>query len=776
LSDVDVDAKPRIEPGRRLRFPVLAAIFLLSCAGLIFEIVLTRLFSATIWYHFTFVAMSVALFGWGIGGFALELSGLRAQPDRAARALLWFAALFGVSVPLFLVLFLSRPASPDHLELYFVGALIPFLFGGMALALSFQLFGHDTNRLYFADLLGASMGTLLVPLLLGTLGAETTVLTIGVLPLAAGLLLLRSLGDRVGRVTKLVCVALLVAVAALAVANRVGGFIRIDRAPTKALYKVLAEKPDREIVYDEWNAYSRITAVSGFRQSIHSRIFIDSDAWTNVVRWDGKVESLRHRREAFRFIPFRFHERPQVMIIGPGGGAEIRLALLSGSPQVTAVEMNPLIVDYVKQVGAEAGNVYNRPDVKLVMSEGRNFVRRTDQRYDVILLGFVDSWAAVSSGGLSLTENYLYTADAFREYYDRLTDTGTLVIMRWPTDIPRCVANAVHMLGQQGLSKKEAGRRILAVSKRKPQGKEPVPTLFLLRKSPFPPEQVQRILSEFPDSYAQHAPGVGSASPYGELLAGRISLQAYDDAIPTKADPVTDDRPFYFATVEPHGIPDFMIRLLRGPLIAVLLVLVIVVIQAFRTHENKRALAAGLPYFALLGAGFIMVEVALIHKLILLLGHPIFALCVLLFFTLLWSSLGSLSGRWIRDEKIRRALLLVLPGIGVVLGLALLAVPWAIESALHLGVAARVAVSAALLLPVAFLMGLPFPLGLRQVHRSRGSVAVMWGVNGVMSVVGSNAAMVIAVMFGFSYVIAIGAACYLVALVPVFLWRPGRAA
>ena len=767
----DVTANAKGGSTARLRLSVLVAIFLLSCAGLLFEIVLTRLFSATIWYHFTFVAMSVALFGWGIGGFALELSSLANHPERAGKALVVFSAAFGVSLPLFLVLFLSRPASPDNLEFYFVGALVPFLFGGMALSMAFELFGHDTNRLYFADLLGASMGTLLVPVLLGSLGAETTVLAIGVFPLVASLLLLPTLGKTVGRLARVICVGLLVLVAGVAVANHFGGFVRIGKAPTKALYKVLAAKPGRKIVYDRWNAYSRITAVSGFRKSIHSRIFIDSDAWTNVVRWDGKVSSLEHRRKSFRFVPFRFHHNPKVMIIGPGGGAEIRLALLSGSPKVTAVEMNPLIVDYVKSLGAAAGNVYSRPDVKLVMSEGRNFVRRTSERYDVILLGFVDSWAAVSSGGLSLTENYLYTADAFREYYDHLTDTGTLVIMRWPTDIPRCVANSVYMLRQKGLSAVAAGKRILAVAKWRPKGKEPVPTLFLLRKTPFPQKQVRKILGQFPKSYAFQAPGVGAVSPYKELLSGKTTLAQYDAAFPQKADPVTDDRPFYFATEKPYGLPTFMIRLLRGPLIAVLLVLLVVVIRAFRTHKDKRALGVALPYFALLGMGFIMVEVALIHKLILLLGHPIFALCVLLFFTLLWSSLGSLVGRRIRDDQIRKRLLVILPALGVVLGLALLAVPWAIAGALHLGVAARVAVSALLLLPVAFLMGMPFPLGLRQIRRSNGSVAVMWGINGTLSVVGSNLAMILAVIFGFSTVIVAGAACYLLALIPVALWR-----
>src|SRR6184192_4701898 len=150
---------------------------------------------------------------------------------------------------------------------------------------------------------------------------------------------------------------------------------------------------------------------------------------------------------SYRALPFRLTPNAETLIIGPGGGPDVIAALASGSRKVTAVEMNPLMLKFVRSYGARAGNVYDRPEVETIQSEGRNFISRTNRKFDIILLGFVDSWASVASGGLSLSENYLYTTEAMRAYYDHLSDNGMLVILRWDVDVPRLVSNAVALLG-----------------------------------------------------------------------------------------------------------------------------------------------------------------------------------------------------------------------------------------------------------------------------------------------------------------------------------------
>jgi hypothetical protein len=217
-----------------------------------------------------------------------------------------------------------------------------------------------------------------------------------------------------------------------------------------------------------WNAYSRIDAVEGFPSPNLARLYIDSDAWTNAMQWDGRIESIRKVRDWYRAYPFHFVRNAETLVIGPGGGSDVVVALGSGSPKVTAVEMNPLMLQFVRHYGERSGNLYNRPDVEVIQSEGRNFISRTDRKFGVIFLGFVDTWASVASGGLSLSENYLYTTQAFRAYYDHLTDDGMLVIMRWGADVPRLVSNSVALLGVE-----EAGKRIVILTEKHSTSEDP---------------------------------------------------------------------------------------------------------------------------------------------------------------------------------------------------------------------------------------------------------------------------------------------------------------
>src|SRR5438445_7853008 len=197
------------------------------------------------------------------------------------------------------------------------------------------------------------------------------------------------------------------------------GTFRVKPGTTKAMRNQMDAAPGSHIVQTGWNAYSRIDCVEGLPNSF-ARLYIDSDAWTGIRGWDGKLENVQDMKGSYRALPFRLNPNAETLIIGPGGGPDVVAALASGSKKVTAVEMNPLMLKFVRSYGARAGNLYDRPDVETIQSEGRNFISRTDRKFDVTLLGSVDSWASVASGGLSLSENYLYTAEAMRAYYDHL--------------------------------------------------------------------------------------------------------------------------------------------------------------------------------------------------------------------------------------------------------------------------------------------------------------------------------------------------------------------
>jgi predicted membrane-bound spermidine synthase len=725
-------------------------IFLITFSGLIFEVGLTRIYSATIWYHFTFVIVSVALLGWGLGGFVLHLLKRRVASsiDRAAG----FTLAYACSIPLCLALIVRFPFTPERFTMYFVAPLVPFLLAGMALAMVFDLRRETAGSLYFADLAGASLGAGVVTLLLQSLGGEAALLVASVAPFVAAWSLSRR------PVLRLTAVAGAVVAAALALSNESTGLFRITPGSWKAMHRQMAELPDARVAHTGWNAYSRIDAVEGFPAPNLARLYIDADAWTSAHQWDGRLESVANLRDTYRALPFRLTPGGETLIIGPGGGADVLAALASGSRRVTAVELNPLMIRFVREYGARAGNLYNRPDVEVVLSEGRNFISRTDRRFDVIFLGFVDTWASVNSGGLSLSENYLYTTEAFRAYYDHLTDDGVLVILRWPTDTPRLVSNAIALLGVD-----EAAKRIVSLIERRDGVRDnEAQMLFMLRKRPFSEAETSTIVNDWTIARPVIVPGRHAEPPYDDLLSGRKTLEQYVAESPRRVGPVFDDSPFYFAVEKPWGMATRIAKALLTVVVPVFLLLGLFVLLGKPRGQPAGAYAASVGYFACLGLGFITVELVLLQNLTLLLGHPIFTLSILLFSLLLAGGCGSAMSRYVRG---RRACLIV-TALGVIWAVAL---PRLVPVFLPLPLAARVAIAMLIILPIGLAMGIPFPRGLRRAGRGAlPAPPFYWGLNGVMSVIGSVATVALALAVGFQAAMIAGSGCY--ALAAAFAW------
>jgi len=719
------------------------AVFLITLSGLIFEIALTRIYSATIWYHYAFIAVSVALLGWGLGGVALHLLRRFVIPTMEKAAFL--AMCYAVTIVVCLWLIVQFPFRLERLPLYFIAPLVPFFLAGMALSIIFVLHREIASSLYFADLVGASLGALAVTFLLERLGSESTLLFVAAAPLAAAAFLARRF--------RVVAVVAALVVLGIAVFNQQMLFFRVTPGALKAMQRQMQENAAARVTQTGWNSYSRIDAVEGFPPPNLARLYIDSDAWTNAQEWDGNIESIRGVRDWYRALPFRLVSAPQTLVIGPGGGSDVLVALGSGSPKVTAVELNPLMLRFVRHYGERAGNIYNRPEVEVIQSEGRNFISRTDRKFDVIFLGFVDTWASVASGGLSLSENYLYTTQAFDAYYDHLTNDGLLTIMRWRTDIPRLVSNAVALLGAE-----EASKRLVVLLERRDTPEDPAQMIFMLRKRPFTDAETAAIMSwDLADPII--VPGRRADPPYDDLFSGRQTLAQVNARSSQRMDPVFDDSPFYFAIEKPWGIPSRMqntLSALVGPVVGLLALFVLL---GRPRGKRSRAYAASIIYFGCLGAGFIAVELTLLQHLTLLLGHPVFTLSILLFSILAAGGVGSaLSGR----VPVRWACMAV-AALG---GVSAFVLPKLIPVLLPLDLKMRVAIAVALIAPFGLMMGMPFPQGLRKTGQgSLPAAPFYWGLNGVMSVIGSVGTVLIALVFGFHIAMLAGSACYLLAAI-----------
>lgn len=752
-----------IENGRVIPTPLLLlGIFLISASGLMLEVTLTRIFSATIWYHYAFIAISVALFGWGLGGFSLHILKEKGILKSTHGSLAVASLLFSLSIPIFLWIIIQLPATPNYLSLYFITSVVPFFLVGITLAQAFDIFREITGKLYFADLIGASFGALGITLILGILGGESTALFVAMLPALATLLFSTHRPDFWKAKTFSLGLTSILAVALLIICNSEFHILTIKNAPAKGLYQHMHSDPKLHIVFTKWNSYSRIDGLEGVDPPHIARIYIDSDAWTNVVKWDGKVESMEEATKWFRYIPFRLEKEPKALIIGPGGGADVLLSLVAGSKRVTAVELNPLIVDFVRHYGEKAGNIYNNPNVNLIIDEGRNFISRSNEKYDIISLSFVDSWASVSSGGLALSENYLYTTQAFHEYFDHLTNNGIFVVIRWQVDIPRLVSNSISMMQEYGIPPEEAGNHIAILLADSPKKNEPTQMIFMVKKTPFTKGEGLEIKNLSSKYNPIHIPYVVSSSPYKELFSGRISPDEFYSQFDEKVDPVRDDSPFYFANEKPYGIPTYLMRFLLIPISATFLFFAF----SYSSEAKKKTeTTLFILYFIALGLGFIFIEISILQKFILLLGHPIFTLSVILFSLLISGGIGSfLSGRF-REEVLPKRIFTVCSLIFFISTIYALALPHLIPIFLPFSIQTRIVITFFLLFPLGLFMGMPFPLGIRIVGNSlkSGGVPFYWGLNGIMSVFGSIAAIMIGLGIGFTLTTLAGSASYLLA-------------
>jgi hypothetical protein len=763
-----------ISVNRRLLF---AGIFLISLSGLVLEVAITRIFSAAIWYHYAFVAVSVALLGLGASGLAVQY-GLRRIKGNWVENLAIVSALAMVAfIPVTLYVMHALVSQTAYLPLFMFLFTVPFFLIGIIISSAFNAFAAVAGKLYAADLIGASAGALLVVLFLIWTGGEGATLTVGVIAGITATIFSR-IAKNIGKT--IVCIAFVAfAVSLLFVNYNTQIFvIPTDSTALKDLPIYLREHPGSQIVKTQWNSFSRIDVVEGGKgdEGLAAKIFIDGGAGTNIISWDGNVGSRQELATWMHYLPYKMMEDPKVLVIGSGGGRDVVAALVSGSKDVTSIEINPIIVDTVKSYGDKAGNVYSHEYVRAHVEEGRSFITRTPENYDIIYIPFVDTWASVSSGGLGVSENFLYTLEGFQQYYDHVTDRGKIVTVRWLIDTPRFVSTYVKLLEQNGVPQNEVYKHLIIVTADSYE-QDPSGTMVVFSKSPFTQEEIDF----FSSSFAKYGykpiliPGQVMREPYSHLLTGKIGLEEFNNLFQTKAYYVTDDSPYFLSYEKP--LPAVIQNLLNGSIVIAITFLFIPFAWIWRTNKNngveKRQLSITsiIPYFAALGMGFILIELALLQKLILLLGNPTTTFAILLFTLLVSSGSGSLlSSRIIRSGT--KNLIFVIAGI-VAFGIIYVAsLQPIIYSVIAGSFETKSAVSIAILAPIGLLMGMPLPTGMRLLKANRPEyVPWMWAVNGAFSVLGAVLAVILGIMYGSSTAMLLGILIYLVALGISLTWK-----
>jgi spermidine synthase len=588
---------------------------------------------------------------------------------------------------------------------------------------------------------------------------------------------------RLGRQQVLVVVVFL-ALAGLSGGNAWQGWITIS-----------VDKAGREEappVYEHWNAHSRVTVyetacypffwavdASHWEATVqeeenllcHALLLIDAVAGTPIQEFHGDLAQVAFVRHDLVSFVYHLVERPRTLVIGPGGGRDVLAALVSGTPHVTAVEVNPAVVDAVRGPFADfAGHLYERPDVTVVVDDARGYIARSPERYDVIQASLIDTWAAGGSGAFALSENSLYTVEAFRTYYDHLTDRGILSVSRWylperPAETMRLVSTGMAGWTSAGVTDPRQHVAVVMLPGISSAFEGLATALF--KRTPFTLAEVvalQERAEELGFSVI-YAPGLPFQEEVGRLIAAEDHA-GFVAAYPLDISPATDDQPFFFNLVHFGDLLDPSLGVsgvYRTSMEAVLILATVLGVTTLmggtfvlfplwlgtRRRGLPRPSGGLLTYFAALGAAFMLVEVPTIQRLAVYLGRPVYSLAVVLFSLLLFSGLGSLwTGR--RSERLFSQrlrwffpVLLLLVGLYAVVGARLL------DATFGWTLAARLAVAVVILAPLGFLMGMPFPLGMRWAGTHRpGVVPWLWGVNGVTSVLGSALAIALAIHIG----------------------------
>ena len=753
---------------------IYLGVFLISCSTLMMELILTRIFSVKLYYHYAFMVISLALLGSGASGVYIFLLPELFKREHLERHLCLFSFWFAASIPavLWLILQLDFELSFEPLIILRVFLLysipaVPFFLGGVCLSLAMTHLCQEISRVYFFDLAGAGFGCLLVIPLLNRLGGPSALLSLSLVAALACYLFAKSLP---GKIRWLPVGFVLLIVALFAYSNK-QSFLTIRHV------KGRNEGP---VLFSKWNSFSRITVVQVKQNPQNTWIIMDGDAGTQMPNFQGDLRRWGYLRNRISSLAYHLRPNAECLIIGPGGGMDVLTALVFGCPHVTGVEINPITVNDIMRGAFKdfTGGLYDLPQVRVVVDEGRSFIRKEERQYDVIQATLVDTWAATAAGAFVLTENNLYTVEAFKDYLSKLRPDGILTITRWNLDPPqqdlRLVSITRSAMAEMRLCNPDRSMMVI----RESRGREAVECNFLFKKSGFSDAEVERVetVSKRNGFDILYTPHTRLDNPFTRLIT-TANPQAFCDSYRFNVAATRDNSPFFFHTVrlkdlwrsfflpwESKKTNIGMLVLFLVFVIALLLVLLFIFVPLFLTPRRlaRQPIKPGyLIYFVCLGLGFILVEMTLVQRLILFLGQPVYALSVVLFSILLFSGLGSfVSSRFLNlklERNIRRVCLLI--SVLVLAYIALL--PAILYEFVGLSIFPKVLLASGFLFPLSFCMGMPMPLGIYRL-KIRCSVMVpwAWGVNGSASVLGSIAAVLIAASWGFNQALLTAAFLY----------------
>ncbi len=773
-----------------------------------YEILLTRIFSVTMLYHFAFVALSLAMFGMTAGALAVYLLPRVFTPPALRQRLALAAVAFPVSIVLCFLTQLSIPfrVHPSIVAIYAIAftyavVAIPFVISGIAVCLALTGFPGRVSRLYAADLAGAALGCVLLLVVLGYSDGPTAVLWVAVLASVGGCLFAWDASSRALRRAAVVTTVVMTLAA-------VGHTVLVWKE--FPVFRILYIKGSFEArpLYEKWNSFSRVRVNGDARADVapqgwglsatlpaservrQLQMDIDVAAGTVMTGFDGRPAALEHLKYDVTNMGYYLRPNGRALVIGAGGGRDVLSALAFGAQSVTAVEINNDIIRTVNgRFGDFTGHLDRDPRVRFVNDEARSYVARAQERFDSIQISLIDTWAATAAGAFVLSENSIYTVEAWTTFLNHLTDDGVLSVSRWyfrdrPGEMYRTTTLAVEALRRIGVAEPRqhiAIVRNMHLANRRAEIPDGVGTLLVSRR-PLTDGELNRLEAEAArlGFDVPFSPRVSSDDTFDHLTAVS-GLQAFLDAYPINIAAPTDDSPFFFNMLRLRDVlrPELLDvgkqshNMKAVATLAVLLVTVIgltslcILLPLWLTRERVNLTGAGplFLFFIAIGLGFMLVETSQMQRLIIALGHPTYGLSVVLFALLLSSGLGSFLTAGVSSETLPQAGTRYLVATVVVLGAFGLVTPAIVRWSEPMTTTVRILAAVVVLFPAGVFMGMAFPFGMKLASgRARELTPWLWGLNGAASVLASVLSVCIALTWSISAAFWAGWACYLVAL------------
>src|ERR687894_2027779 len=868
---------------------LLVLLFVLSLSIILFELALTRIFSIVLWYDYAFMAISIAFFGLGIGSFMVHIqkdkfitlkkknSTIDSQFTFSSR-IVRYAIAYGIFLPIFIFLIGYIPSDTSYIYLFYLISSVPFFFAGAAMALIFLAMSEKISKLYFADLIGAALATIILDPMMQSLGAGSFLLLISAVVVGFSacsyfFMLRRTATDhrveeekekeeeepsyhnprpssdidrkklvvkRENRVKVLAAITFSGLMILLIVNSATSmNIFEIKPGMSKGLYYQLNHPSEFQHLSEEWNSFSRVDvtrkigkqegdnnnilnntlSVVSSKQNDNSNnnssdgsnnrrvtvadmdnatphelasIVIDADAATPIYRWDGSQSDIAGVQKYMDYLPYEMINANNTLVIGSGGGEDIVVGLSDGVDNVTAVELNPLVVSAVKRFDSESGNIYRNNNVELIIDDGRRFISSSSEKYDVIVLKLVDSWAAQLAGGYALSENYLYTVEAFQQYLGHLDkdNGGMLVMTRWNFELPRLMPLIVDSIVKEtGKSRESVAEHVMVVEDRpglyfgrSEDNQNYYPVLVMVKSTPFVNGEVDMVKERAEGNRAEITMLATNyvATPFDKLFNNDNTVynEYFSTAVASNPTIPTDDSPFYFAREQ---IPKQMIILLVTVMAISGLLSALLIYHARKTRVRFNSRSSFHVLFAIfIGVGFMILEVTFIQKFLLLLGTPIMALTVILFSILLSGGIGSYVSGKIFGKRPHKSVLASIPVLAGIIIIYFIYLQQIIESNITMELPYRIALTFGLLFPAGFLMGFQFPSLIKMASlisiqnknevvleyynyrdSKNNNTTLLWGINIVASVIGTVLAAISAMIIGFNGNLLIGLCLYL---------------